>query len=620
MTETIDIPALVGRCLQGQSEAFGPLVRQFQNIGYAVAFSYLGNPHDAQDVLQEAFLLAFCRLGQLRDPATFGGWFRAIVVSQCRQWLRRTRRVRQSASTYAAADGPAGASPADQQAARLARREFWERVFALPEPCREVALLHYLSRFSQEEIAEFLQVPLSTVHGRLQQSRARLRRVLNEFTPEEMEMTHVDVTAQMEDLLYQLAAEPLRLELSLAEGDNVVLFCGVNVELEIAPAEDAALILEGSHVALGLSPDAARRNAGQVQVLADQVPDFAAAGPHPGQVFAGTSIGNDGKPDTLTRTTTEQWQQYLDGQGQGAVSLRPAGFFPALAGMFAPFPPELQAALRPAHRITVAQATAASLILPRTAFHPRLQKVFRPTAHMADSLHGPVGRTSLLARLPRGTRLTVFGADRVSARGLQADIFLVSCRHVELAEIDGQAFVLDSPLASATRIRGRLCHRACDFGGVDWESGGAVARRYPEHTCRVADVQGTVDIEVGRADIELISVSGDIAVMNRYGATRLNLEKPLEGTRCRLESVSGAVHLSLAEPLLSQVRLAAVTLCGAIAYEPFRDLDKGEFNSGQLAGLSTLTAHGGRWDQISQAELFVRTESGDIHLEKACRS
>ena len=54
----------------------------------------------------------------------------------------------------------------------------------------------------------------------------------------------------------------------------------------------------------------------------------------------------------------------------------------------------------------------------------------------------------------------------------------------------------------------------------------------------------------------------------------------------------------------------------AIAYEPLRDLDKGEFNSGQLAGLSTATARGGTWDQVPQTELFVRTESGDIHLEK----
>jgi hypothetical protein len=76
------------------------------------------------------------------------------------------------------------------------------------------------------------------------------------------------------------------------------------------------------------------------------------------------------------------------------------------------------------------------------------------------------------------------------------------------------------------------------------------------------------------------------------------------------------VHLSLHEELPSQVRLAAVPLCGSIAYEPFRDLDKGEANSGPLTVLSTVCARGGTWDEVPHAEFFIRTECGDIHLEK----
>ncbi len=69
--------------------AFGRLVLRFQDMAYGCAYALLGNFHLAEDAAQEAFLTAYRRLGQLRQPGAFPGWFRRIVLSQCSRLTRR---------------------------------------------------------------------------------------------------------------------------------------------------------------------------------------------------------------------------------------------------------------------------------------------------------------------------------------------------------------------------------------------------------------------------------------------------------------------------------------------------------------------------------------------------
>src|SRR5204862_198862 len=71
MTNETGTDNLVQACQQGHTAAFGALVRRYQGAGYAVALSFLHDGDDARDVLQDAFVTAFCRLGQLREPAAF---------------------------------------------------------------------------------------------------------------------------------------------------------------------------------------------------------------------------------------------------------------------------------------------------------------------------------------------------------------------------------------------------------------------------------------------------------------------------------------------------------------------------------------------------------------------
>ncbi len=165
--------------LASRQDAFGELVRRFQDLAYGYAYALLGDVHLAEDAAQEAFLTAYRQLAQLREPAAFPGWLRRIVRTHC----LRLRRGRQPATIPIEAEiDPTGldfAVSRTDPAALAEQRETQELVAAaiaaLPDRERVATVLFYLGGYAQQEIAQFLDVPVTTVKKRLQASRKRMQ-------------------------------------------------------------------------------------------------------------------------------------------------------------------------------------------------------------------------------------------------------------------------------------------------------------------------------------------------------------------------------------------------------------------------------------------------------------
>jgi RNA polymerase sigma factor (sigma-70 family) len=172
--------ALVERARDGaQAEdarhvAFAELVRRFEDLAFACACARLRDPALAEDAAQDAFLVAWERLDQLREPAAFPGWIRRLVLTQCHRRLRgaRLRLVAQTEAPEVAAerDEAADAEAADE--ASLVRRA----LSRLAPGDRLVLILFYGSDRSQAEMAEWLRVPITTIARRLAHAKRRLRR------------------------------------------------------------------------------------------------------------------------------------------------------------------------------------------------------------------------------------------------------------------------------------------------------------------------------------------------------------------------------------------------------------------------------------------------------------
>jgi RNA polymerase sigma factor (sigma-70 family) len=165
--------SLVESAQNGDQPAFAELVIRFQDAAREWAFQMLGDPHLAEDAAQEAFLIAYRQLDQLRDPKAFPAWLKRIVISRSHRILRRRQ-------TAAPLDDETRSPEAERDpASEVEKRELQESlrraVENLPEGERAVTELFYLIGYSQQEIAEQLQLPLTTVKKRLQYARERLK-------------------------------------------------------------------------------------------------------------------------------------------------------------------------------------------------------------------------------------------------------------------------------------------------------------------------------------------------------------------------------------------------------------------------------------------------------------
>lgn len=171
------VESLVQRARDGDVDAFEILVHRFQDMAVGYGYSILRNFQSAEDAAQEAFFEAYRNLDQLREPGAFPGWFRRIVFKQCDRQIRRADFV---AVPIDSTENFAWTNPTQDDA--MEQREMQDQIMAavdsLPDHERAATMLYYISGYSQNEVAEFLDVPVSTVKKRLHTARKRLREML----------------------------------------------------------------------------------------------------------------------------------------------------------------------------------------------------------------------------------------------------------------------------------------------------------------------------------------------------------------------------------------------------------------------------------------------------------
>ena len=200
---------LVAAVLAGDREAFGPLLARWQPSVVGLCRRLLGPGPLAEDVAQEAAVQAFLGLARLADPARFGAWLHAIAANQARMALRRRHRLTLEGLPPHVAEGlpggEAGPTPEDAWASREVHQAILAALQALPPATREAVVGFYLQGYSYQELAELLDLPLSTVRGRLHHGRRRLRRALRPLadelltlTPTQQEEHRMDTTALLD--------------------------------------------------------------------------------------------------------------------------------------------------------------------------------------------------------------------------------------------------------------------------------------------------------------------------------------------------------------------------------------------------------------------------------------
>ena len=177
--------ALVARAREGDHAAFAALVERHTAAVHRAALSAVGSRADAQDVAQEAFLLAYQRLRSFRGEASFKTWLLTIAWNQAINHRRRSGRwwhrfvsVDESDSDAFAAGGEfasSGATPEELAAAGQLRGDIRRAIGTLPYKLRDTLLLAQSGEYGYDEIGKMLNVPTGTIKWRVSEARRLVR-------------------------------------------------------------------------------------------------------------------------------------------------------------------------------------------------------------------------------------------------------------------------------------------------------------------------------------------------------------------------------------------------------------------------------------------------------------
>ena len=174
---------LVRMAQRGDAASLGVLLERHRAPLNALALGLLGHGPDAQDAVQDAYLNALRKIGQLKEPEAAGAWLRAIVRNVCLSRLRERRDGVPLAELVESQDlKEPRESSAEEYIDHLALREWvWTALGHLPETLRVTAMLRYFGSYSSyEEISVILGVPIGTVRSRLNQVKVKLADALLE--------------------------------------------------------------------------------------------------------------------------------------------------------------------------------------------------------------------------------------------------------------------------------------------------------------------------------------------------------------------------------------------------------------------------------------------------------
>ena len=169
---------LICRAQSGEEEAFADLMRSYHAFVYTIVIGFVDNSHDAEEVVQDAFLNAYQGLSQLEDTTKFKSWLAEITRNRARNWLRKQHGDtvpldEVSEEMLQTADSP------DERLTRQEQRELIRRTMeTLPQKDRDIARAFYLEGASYDELTGTHGLSYNAIASRLSRAKRQLSKRL----------------------------------------------------------------------------------------------------------------------------------------------------------------------------------------------------------------------------------------------------------------------------------------------------------------------------------------------------------------------------------------------------------------------------------------------------------
>lgn len=175
-----ELAELIRQAMTGDKASFGKLVFRYKEHIVNIAFGIVGNPHDAEEIAQEAFLKAYLSIHKLTTQAAFYRWLVRITINLSID--KKNANVRQTTQSLEEMDVVFD-TPQYRPEAIVEQKENQRLILngleQLTIEQRTVIVLREFQGFSYDEIAEILDIPLGTVKSRINTARLHLRELLS---------------------------------------------------------------------------------------------------------------------------------------------------------------------------------------------------------------------------------------------------------------------------------------------------------------------------------------------------------------------------------------------------------------------------------------------------------
>jgi RNA polymerase sigma-70 factor (ECF subfamily) len=169
---------------RGESEAYEILVTKYGRRVVSIAWGFVRNAADAEDLAQEAFVKAFRTIDRFREGEPFGPWVYRIVTNLALDVVKHRTRFRHEEISTSMPAGRRDDTDLPARSGELARR-IDAAIESLPDMQRVVARLSLVEGFDHAAVAEMLGLSEGTVRSHLSLARKKLKEVLADLVETE---------------------------------------------------------------------------------------------------------------------------------------------------------------------------------------------------------------------------------------------------------------------------------------------------------------------------------------------------------------------------------------------------------------------------------------------------
>jgi RNA polymerase sigma factor (sigma-70 family) len=175
---TDDIHSLVKKCLQGNHKSQYDLYHAFSKAMYNTCLRFLSDSRDAEEALQNAFILIFKNLESFRGEATIGAWIKKIVIHQCINKLKERRLAFQDLNSHHFEIPYEENNSEELEYNHKMIPMIIEAVAALPTGYKTVCNLYLFEGYDHEEIASILNISVATSKSQYSRAKQKIRETL----------------------------------------------------------------------------------------------------------------------------------------------------------------------------------------------------------------------------------------------------------------------------------------------------------------------------------------------------------------------------------------------------------------------------------------------------------